>query len=110
MVTLTLTSDELEALGYALDLAFGDQEAYMANGSPSVDYGDEWPSVAQLKANQFRAIAQFAGRAGLHGELERWNTLADDLQEHANESCDCAERSWYGPEHDSACPLTGVRG
>lgn len=23
------------------------------------------------------------------------------------EECDCAERSWYGKEHDSACPLAG---
>jgi hypothetical protein len=24
------------------------------------------------------------------------------------DSCDCAERSWYGPEHDSACSLAGM--
>lgn len=23
--------------------------------------------------------------------------------------CDCSERSWYGPEHDSACPLAGQK-
>jgi hypothetical protein len=23
------------------------------------------------------------------------------------EDCDCADRSWYGEEHDSACPLAG---
>lgn len=23
--------------------------------------------------------------------------------------CTCADRSWYGAEHDSACPLEGVR-
>lgn len=23
------------------------------------------------------------------------------------EDCDCADRSWYGPQHDSACPLAG---
>lgn len=23
------------------------------------------------------------------------------------EGCDCADRSWYGAEHDSACPLAG---
>ncbi len=22
------------------------------------------------------------------------------------EDCDCANRSWYGPNHDSACPVT----
>lgn len=24
-----------------------------------------------------------------------------------DEECTCAERSWYGPEHDSACPFAG---
>lgn len=26
----------------------------------------------------------------------------------AEDSCDCGDRSWYGTEHDSACPLAGM--
>lgn len=78
--TITVSPEELEALGYVLDLAHGDQQSYLDVGSPSVDYGDDWPNVSRFKAEQFRAIAQFANRLGLHGELERWNALAEAVQ------------------------------
>lgn len=26
-----------------------------------------------------------------------------------NDVCTCYTRSWYGPEHDTACPLEGLR-
>lgn len=74
--TITLTQEQVDALGYALDLAHSDQESYLANGSPEQDYGDDWPATAQFKAEQFRAIATLADSVGLHGELERWNNLA----------------------------------
>lgn len=75
-MTIELSTAEVEALGYALDLAYGDQEAYLSNGDPEQDYGDEWESVSQFKATQFEAIGALAGRMGMHGEVERWGNLA----------------------------------
>ena len=34
--------------------------------------------------------------------------LVRDLPEDEPEECDCADRSWYGEHHDSACPLAGT--
>ena len=34
--------------------------------------------------------------------------LAGELEsEPTEDDCDCADRSWYGDVHDSACPLAG---
>jgi hypothetical protein len=73
---ITLTPEEVEALGYALDLAYDDQSAYLDTGNPEVDYGAEWPEVARIKARQYSALARLGDCAGLHGELERWSNLA----------------------------------
>ena len=75
-VTITLTEEQRDALGYILDLAHGDQESYLSIGNPDKDYGDEWPSAAAFKAQEFRHIAESVGKL-FHGETERWNSLAD---------------------------------
>jgi hypothetical protein len=31
----------------------------------------------------------------------------EECEEFTEEDCDCSDRSWYGEEHDSACPLAG---
>jgi hypothetical protein len=31
----------------------------------------------------------------------------EDEDDDDEDDCTCADRSWYGPEHDSACPLAG---
>ena len=41
--------------------------------------------------------------------VEETDALAAELQEEDQEDCDCADRSWYGSEHDTVCPLTGPR-
>jgi hypothetical protein len=40
-----------------------------------------------------------------------YNAILDLLEDteptRGDMECDCADRSWYGPEHDSACPFAG---
>lgn len=72
---IRITPEQIEALGYILDLAHGDQEHWLNAGNSSVDYGDDWPRVANMKAAQFRAVAQVAGVL-IAGERERWEALA----------------------------------
>ncbi len=85
MKTIQLTQDEIDALGEILDLAHGDQESYMNIGNPHIDYGDEWPLVASEKAKRFRLIANIGEKIGLHGERERWEALASNMDASARE-------------------------
>lgn len=78
-VTVTLSRAQVEAIGYALDLAYGDQEAYLNMGSPVQDYGDEWPAVADMKSREFVRLAAVADMLGLIGERERWMTPAGEV-------------------------------
>jgi hypothetical protein len=57
--------------------------------------------------------------------LAKWNSFSPALQNYLvthcseefnkyfadtlEEACDCDDRSWRGPEHDSACPVKGQR-
>lgn len=43
--------------------------------------------------------------ADLENVLEECGVKTAYCQE---EDCDCEERSWFGAEHDSACPLAGL--
>lgn len=45
-----------------------------------------------------------AGRIGLCDDCLGDSCDCDDC---LRDSCDCAHRSWYGENHDSACPLAG---
>lgn len=40
------------------------------------------------------------------GEMEQVDLEEDEDEE---PECTCAERSWYGPEHDSECECEGAR-
>lgn len=56
----------------------------------------------------------------IHAALDgqEWNSgtaeyIADKLRDFGLEirnpdDCDCDDRSWHGPQHDSACPLAGL--
>jgi hypothetical protein len=79
MTKATLNSAEIQGIGYALDLAYDDQDEYLRRGCPESDYGDEWESAKCYKAEQFRSIAAAANKLGLNGETERWNALADEV-------------------------------
>jgi len=72
----------VEALGWALDLAYDDQQSYLSIGNPHSDYAEEWPEVARQKAAYCRAIAK---AALIHGEDERWTGLAEDFEASARE-------------------------
>ena len=78
--TITLTEEQVQALGEALDLAYGDQESYLSIGNPSVDYGNEWPETAAAKAQTFRHLGEVGELLGFHGEQERWGALADSTE------------------------------
>jgi hypothetical protein len=84
-MTITLTQDEIDALGEIFDLAHGDQESYINIGNPHIDYGDEWPFVAREKAKGFRLIARIGEKIELNGESERWEILANNMEASANE-------------------------
>ena len=84
-VTITLTGEQVEALGEALDLAHGDQEHYCTYGNPATDYDEEWPEVAQHKAATFRLLGEVGEAIGFRGERDRWNGLAENMLASGNE-------------------------
>lgn len=69
-----------ETLGFALDLAYSDQEHYLRYGSPEIDHGDEWPEAKANKITMFRETAKMANVFQLHGEAHRWTALTDELE------------------------------
>jgi hypothetical protein len=78
-VTPGLSDNELEAIGYALDLAFEDQENYLTSGiDPVADYGPDWPEAAKHKSERFDAIAQAVEKLGIDNP-ERWQRLAKQV-------------------------------
>ncbi len=85
-VTVTISTEEFEALGYILEIAYSDQESYLSIGNPSVDYGDEWPSIAYSKATHFSLIAELYSRIGFTGERDRWSSLAQSFKASGDES------------------------
>jgi hypothetical protein len=40
-------------------------------------------------------------------EAEAYHKRTSEGVPESEEDCTCAERSWYGPEHDSACAFAG---
>lgn len=66
-----------------------------------------------MKSREARYIADY-----INEELSRGNTITSETILEAvdafeggaadtEEDCTCSERSWYGKEHDSECPLAG---
>lgn len=73
--------------------------------------GDDWP-IARLvwepladesRCDELRANARLIAAAP--ELLSALRTLRSTIDEDA---CTCADRSWYGNTHDSACPLTYI--
>lgn len=71
-------------------------------------------ALAQHAADQLAALARIhAEMDGREWDAETKFSIAEDLRGIGLEvrdidSCDCDDRSWYGEEHDSACPLAGL--
>lgn len=80
-MTITLTPKQIEAIGYALDLAASDQEHYLSYGDPPLDYGDELEEATEAKAEQFRLLGDVGELLCIHGEKERWDRLAKEFEE-----------------------------
>jgi hypothetical protein len=80
-MTVTFTPEQIEAIGYALDLAASDQEHYLDYGDTVADYGDDWKETAKFKALNFRLLGDVGELLGLHGERERWDNLAKGCEE-----------------------------
>lgn len=68
-------------------------------------------NIAIQSATSEQEILDF--RATLHAIVTNLDTKATALElEDARadeDECDCDDRSWHGPEHDSECPCTGTR-
>ena len=61
---IDLTEDERNAICAAAGMAIDDQENYLDYGDPLVDYGQEWPEVAQTKAESFQDLAGVLQKLG----------------------------------------------
>lgn len=58
-----------------------------------------------------RAMGHYPEEAPNGKQFERIEILgAMEGPEPDEDDCDCADRSWYGPQHDTACPLYGKGG
>lgn len=108
-ITVVITGEEIDALGEILDLAHGDQESYMNIGNPHQDYGEEWPFTAREKAERFRLVAALAEKLGLHGELDRWNTLADSMQASGKEYAEANEPLSKCPNCERVFPQSSLK-
>ena len=75
----------------------------MLDDSPDTSYLGEYANIPTSEFSIDRASDAFVGdiEAG-----EDWlQRIGDHIEEALSEMpCDCADRSWYGKEHDSACP------
>lgn len=88
---LGLAEPDIEALLFALDLAFDDQDDYLRSGNAAIDYGSEWNDAADLKMKYFRNLAIVAERLGSDGD--KWGELANMVQAMKNTNertiCEC---------------------
>lgn len=76
----SMTTEQREALEWALDLAYEDQSHYLSCGSPEKDYGEGWPEIAKERAQWCEAIAELAE---CEGTEEQWRRLAGEYRESA---------------------------
>jgi hypothetical protein len=77
---------------------------------------DEWDSTRQIEGIVDAELDSMSDGVehlavgydtGAEVTLEDVQVYIDTCVEMDNAECDCADRSWYGKEHDSACPLAG---
>lgn len=89
---LTLTEEQRDALGIALDENHDERLSYLVIGNPSTDHGDEWPEVAATKADICERLGeieqQLFGTADA-GEC-RWTALAKGYRKSGAESVEAA--------------------
>lgn len=91
---------------------------------PKVDYNraelERLLTVAQEKQTEYwDALKDLESELGSEfdgDDISTWSVdsliaLAENEDEESEDDtdCTCADRSWYGPRHDSACALTGRR-
>lgn len=75
----------------------------MLDDSPDTSWQGEYSDSPSSPYSIDRATDEF------YGDFETGTDWLDRIQtrveeEQAEMPCDCAERSWYGKEHDTACP------
>ena len=77
------------------------EETYNGDHPGTMDRGDLEDAIADL-------ICDLLHFARLHPRMDASELHAKALrafeQEIAEEMCNCADRSWYGPYHDTQCP------
>lgn len=74
---IELTHDEYEGLLEIADLAITDQENYIRDATPALDYGDEWPDVAAERARKFHAVASLLRKLDIVQMAKDADELAD---------------------------------
>lgn len=73
---------------------------------------DEWVyvSVARAGKKEQFAFETGCGDGGLTGaDLGSVLSACGVRVDYDDIECDCNDRSWYGEDHDSACPVTCAR-
>lgn len=92
--------------------ATGEQIRALALGILKSNLGDVGDEDNNLVLNIADANGIDVDAAIYPSDLDWCKTLEhldDEITVPSEEDCDCADRSWYGPEHDSACPCSGPR-
>lgn len=80
-LVITLSENEKDATVDLFNEAWGDQRHYLDNGNSTADYGDEWPLVAETKAETFEIGAAVLVKIGATGLAESFRKLAADFRE-----------------------------
>jgi hypothetical protein len=81
-----MTDEILLAIQETIEEALDDAENYLDDGSPELDYGDEWPEAAANKAKRLGLVADWLkAENGLFGVISRLEALAEDYRASAKE-------------------------
>lgn len=85
MSILTIDDDLKMAIEWAFELAMDDQENYLGQGNPAVDYGDEWAEVAAMKAGMLDRLATVCRQMGDDGLANGCEALAARFKEEVSD-------------------------
>lgn len=77
---MEITGLELDALCWAADLAVDDQHHLLNYGNGALDYGEEWPEVANRKAEHLEHLASVLRKLGADGTADNAAALAVSLR------------------------------
>lgn len=75
-----LNREEREALQDTLALSLEEQLHYLDNGDPHIDYGNEWPFSAEVKATQAEITSRACAKLGFNSLREEFARLANALR------------------------------